>query len=59
VRQLLGLMDQSPINLATKSALRRMDIEKFGVSQKSFDGGWILAIEESGNRSWHLSLPRE
>jgi len=43
---------------ATKSVLRQIAMEKFGVSQKSFDGGWILAIEESGNRSWYDPLPR-
>jgi hypothetical protein len=52
------LMRQSPIKPATKSELRQLAIEKFSVSQNAFDGGWIQAIEESGNRHWYDSLPR-
>jgi len=55
---LLELMKQSPIKPATKGELRQLAIEKFGVSQNAFDGGWIMAIEESGNRHWYDSLPR-
>jgi hypothetical protein len=56
---LLELMSQSPMKPATKGELRQLAIEKFGVSQNAFDGGWIQAIEQSGNHHWYDSQPRK
>ena len=55
---LLKFMAQSSIKPATKAELRAIAQAKFGVSKNSFDGGWDLAIIDSGNEHWWKPSPR-
>lgn len=55
---LLTLMAQSSVKPATKDQLWAIANAKFSVSKSSFDGGWDLAIIESGNEHWWKPLPR-
>lgn len=55
---LLMLMAQSSVKPATKAQLLAIAQSKFGVSKKSFEGGWDIAIIESGNEHWWKPYPR-
>ena len=55
---LLGLMQQSPIKPATNDVLRQIAIDKSAASKRSFDTGWIWAIEDSGNHHRYDPRPR-
>lgn len=56
---LLYLMTQSSEKPATKEALRKEAMTRWGVSKSAFDGGWISAIEQTGNHHWYDLSPRQ
>ena len=44
---------------ATKEELFAWARQNLGASRASFDGGWIMAIEETGRQDWYEPGPRK
>ena len=55
---LVYLMHSSAEKTRSKVDLRKEAMERFKISQNSFDFGWIWAIEDTGNLNWYEPLPR-
>jgi hypothetical protein len=45
-------MEDNKPKMATKEELWAVAKKKFGVSRSSFNGGWILAIFDTGREDW-------